>query len=363
MRESKVKRIFRNAEKEVDIIILKNATDPHIDQSFFYVTGLTSGLFEGASALLYPDGKLEVITSPLEEESARKGDFRVTVYRSREKAAKLLENRLRGMKRIGVNNDELTCRDYFQLKKTVKNGKLLDVSAAIRKTRVTKDDEELARMRTACDIASAVAARIPGILRQGVRESDIAAEVSYQMRKAGAQHDAFTTICAFGPNSAEPHYTSGERKLASGDFVVIDYGASYKKYCSDITRTFVCGKASARHREIYALVKELQELALDEIRAGAEGKPVQEVVDKKVAKTKYRGRFTHGIGHSLGLCAHDGYGFAYPPELVLEENMVFTVEPGIYLPGFGGVRIEDDIVVTKKGYKLLTHADRNLISV
>jgi Xaa-Pro dipeptidase len=363
MSDRKVKRIFANLDREVDMIILKNATAPHVDLSFFYVTGLTTGLFEGSCALLYPDGKLEVVTSPLEEESARKGSFRVTVFKNRDKAVKIMENRLRNAKRIGINNEELTYQEFLRMKKCSPGARFFDISPAIRKTRVVKDGVELDRIRKSCAIASAVAEKIPGMLEIGVTEKEVGAEISYSMRKCGAEEDAFTTICAFGPNSAEPHYSVGERKLRKGDFVVADFGARYQKYCSDITRTFLAGKPTKKHKEIYDLVLRMQETALDHIRAGVEGREVQEAVENIISKTKYRGRFTHGIGHSLGLATHDGCGFTYPPDLILEENMVLTVEPGIYIPGFGGVRIEDDIVVRKNGYELLTHADRALIHV
>lgn len=356
---NRVKRIISNIEKEVDIMVLKNATAPHVDQSFFYVTGLSTGLFEGSYALLYPDGQLEVITSPLEEESARKGKFKVTVYKNRDKAQKLIENRLRGMKRIGINSSELVYGDYLRLRKSAKKSRFLDVSQAIMKTRAIKDESEIANIRRACDITSRMADRLPSLLHDGVVESEIAAEISYRMQKDGAEGLAFSTIIAFGRNGAEPHYTAGGQKLKRGDFIVADFGARYRRYCADITRTYLFGSATKKHREMYEFVLHLQKFAFGEIRAGAHGKSVQEVVEKAVAKSKYKGRFTHGIGHGLGLATHDGIGFTYPPDMVLEENMVLTVEPGIYIPGWGGVRIEDDIVVKKNGYEVLTTAGKD----
>lgn len=363
MTGNRVKKIFSALGKDVDIIVLKNSTAPHLDHSFFYVTGLSAGIFEGTIALLYPNGKLEVITSPLEEMSARKGDFKVTIYKSRDKALKILEKRLVGMKRIGLNNDELTHRDYLQIKKCARKASLIDISEAVKNARVVKDLSEISIIRKACMIVSRVAGRIPSLLKEGVRETEVSAEMSYLMKKEGAEGDAFTTIVAFGPNGAEPHYTAGARKLKKGDFVVTDFGAKYKRYCSDITRTYLLGKPTKKHKEMYSIVQKMQENALAEIRAGVEGRKIQEAAEKVVAATKYRGKFTHGIGHSIGLATHDGCAFTSPANIVLQENMVMTVEPGIYIPGFGGVRIEDDVVIKRNGYEILTDANRNLFPI
>lgn len=357
MYEKRIKKIFDGVKDDLDLIVIKNSTC--IDHTFFYVTGLASGLFEGSYALLHPNGSLEIITSVLEEQSARKGGFRVTIYKNRDELAKLIRNRLSKVKRVGLNFQSLVHSDYIQIKKYARRAKISDVSESVCRARAVKDADEISLVTKACKITSRIADEIPAMLKRGVREYEVCAEIVHRMQQMGAEGCAFNTIVAFGPHCAEPHFSCGSAKLKDGDFVVTDFGARYMRYCADITRTYVFGKPTKRHKDLYEFVYELQELALDEIRAGSECKTVQDVVDKAVSRSKFKGKFTHGIGHSIGLQTHDGIAFTHPPGLIQEENMVMTVEPGIYVNGWGGARIEDDVVITKSGYRMLTGAKKD----
>lgn len=351
----KLERIFSHAP-DVDAIVLMNAAKPHVDMSFFYVTGLSSGVFEGCAAVVYPD-HITLITSSLEEESARKGNFDVSVFSNRKEREKLLKNELKGLKTIGINANEITYASYKALKKA-SQADITDVSEAISTARLTKDEDELSKIKKACDIISDVAEEIPMMVKKGMTEMELAAELDYSMQKKGASQPGFSTLVCFGENASEPHHSSDNTVLTEGDFVLVDMGAEYNRYVSDITRTFVFGKADKKQRKMYETVLESQEIALDMMKEGVDASDVHVTV-KDFLDKEYKNRFIHGLGHSIGLSVHDGGRMNEESDTVLQEGMVFTVEPGVYIPGYGGVRIEDDVVVTKKGVDVLTTAKKD----
>lgn len=361
---ARVKKIFRNVGDHVDLVVLMNSVDPHIDLSFFYATGLTDGLFEGCAAWLHPDGSAEIMTSALEEEAAKKSGLPLHVFRHREEPSKLLRKLLDGHRRIGINAAELTHDAFGRLRKFApKSAKFVDVSEAITASRLVKDDEEVALIQKACDIASKSFEETLPAIRPGVREAEIAAELVYRMQQNGATGPSFRTIVGSGPNGAEPHYTAGPRKIRKGDLIVIDFGSLYHMYCSDVTRTVVVGKASDEQRSMYNTVARAQKAALAKMKPGVKGKAVDAAARTLIDATKYKGRFIHGLGHSVGLAVHDGGGLFTTSELILKANMVLTDEPGVYIPGFGGVRIEDDVLVTPKGARYMSSAPRELLEL
>lgn len=358
-----MKRIYANLSEPVDLIVIKNGTDPHIDLSFFYVTDLTSGLFEGAVAFLYPDSSLEVLTTQLEEESAKKGNFPVTAVKTRADAEKIMARKLKKARKIGINSNELTYSNFLSMKKANPNAKFIDVSSAIVAARAVKDSGELERIRTACKITSQVGNMIPDMFQDKVREYEFSAEIVYTMQKLGASGPSFTTITAFGPNSAEPHHSSSNRKIGRGDFALFDFGARYIMYCSDVSRTFFYGKVAERQEEMYDIVSRAQAIALKSMRAGVNGRTVHNKVEEFINGTKYKGRFIHGLGHGLGLTTHDPGGLSGALDFKLKENMVLTVEPGVYIPKYGGVRIEDDVIVKKNGVEVITNTRKDLLVI
>lgn len=354
--------IFKHVKKDVDAIVAHNGTDPHLDNTFFYATGLINGLFEGCTAIVAPGRRTHVISSLLEETSARSGDARVTTFKTRDERLKVMKKALSGFERIGFNAEETTYHSYRLLKRATR-ARLIDVSGDLTRARLIKDASEIARIKKACDIASRAADMVPDILRPKMREYELAAELNHAMQRLGASGPSFTTIASFGPNSAEPHYTAGDAALKKGDFVLTDFGAFYKRYASDITRTCIYGRASREQREMYQLVLDAQQVALDEMMAGVDGSHVDAKVREFIDGTKYRGKFIHSTGHSIGLAVHDGGTISSNVKLKLEEGMVFTVEPGVYTPGHGGVRIEDNVVVRKGGVDVLTSAAKELVEV
>ncbi len=357
--KSRIKNIYDRVEEDLDAIFIYNSTKPHVDMTFFYVTGLVVGEYEGCGALLYPDHSGELMISALEAESAKKADMPMESIKKKEDREKWMGQKLSDLDKIGVNASELTYSGYKKIKEAT-DAEIIDVSDEIAEARNIKDDEEIKRIRKACEIASEVAEEIIEHVEPGIKEYELAAEISYMVKKKGATGDAFDIISSSGPNTAEPHYTAGEREVKNGEFVLFDFGALYKRYVSDITRTYVVGKVKEKQRKMYETVLEAQQAALDMIEAGVKGEDVHNAAAEVINSTEFEGKFTHGLGHSIGLSVHDGSGISPSVDITLEPGMVFTVEPGIYLPGYGGVRIEDNVVVKEDGYEMLTNADKEL---
>jgi Xaa-Pro dipeptidase len=353
-------RIFSKIQEPVDAILLMNEEEPMLDASFFYATGAESGLFEGCPAVLWPDGKIRIISSQLEETSAGRTGAEVAIYRNAAERAELLAEALKGAGRVGINGDGITYHGLKLMEKAAPGTTPVDIGGAIRSARMVKDLREIEAIRGACKIASAVADEIPGFLHDGMAEYETSAEIGYRMQKRGASGVSFDTIAAFGPGAAEPHYSPGDRCLRPGDPALFDFGCRYHRYCSDITRTLFSKAPTPKFRRMYETVLEAQALALERIRAGAKGSEVDAAARSHIDSSEFQGKLIHSVGHGLGLNVHDGGRLSPSAELILEENMVLTVEPGIYLPDEGGIRIEDDVRVTKNGYELLTSAGKAL---
>lgn len=350
---TKERWIFASMEADVDAVVLMNGTDPNLDNSFFYATGIPSGLFEGCVAVIQPR-RTEVLSSELEELSARNSGVRTTIFESPEHRQKLLAQRLKGMRKVGVNSREITHANYLKVKKAAGRVRLVDVSADIERARLVKQPDEIAAIKKACKIGSKAAEAIPDMVSEGMSETEAAAELNNKMMRLGATGPAFVTVAAFGSKSAEPHYHPGQRRLRRGQFALFDFGASYKRYVSDITRTFTCGPAGKRQKDMYDVVLRAQLSAIDAIRSGAQGKDVDKAARDIIDGSEFKGRFIHSTGHGIGVSVHDPGAISPARDMTLREGMVLTVEPGAYVPGFGGVRIEDDILVTKKGCQVLT---------
>lgn len=357
--KSRIEGVYDWVQEDLDAIVILNSVKPHVDKTFFYLTGLLDGLFENCGLIAYPDNTAELCTSKLEADSAKKADMSIKVMEDREELQEWLEQNLSDMDKIGVNASELTYRAFNKIDDAT-DAEIIDISDAIVEARNRKDDTEIEILNEAGDIASEVAEEITEHIQVGMKEYEIAAEISYMMKKRGATGDAFEVIAGSGPNSAEPHYTAGEREIQRGDFLVLDFGALYKRYRSDITRTYIIEEASDKQKRIYETVLEAQKVALEKIEPGVEGSKVHNAAKEVIDSTEFEGKFIHGLGHSIGLSTHDGSGLSPNVDVELEPGMVFTVEPGIYLSGYGGVRIEDDIVVTEDGYEMLTNADKEM---
>lgn len=354
------KRIFSSVKEEVDAIVLMNAVEPNLDSSFFYATGIPNGLFEGCLAIVEPR-RVEVLTSELEALSASEAGVKTSVFENGDDRRKLMKRRLSKYKKIGVNSQELTHSNFRLLKKVCAGSKLIDVSEGLYEARMIKQPDELTRIKKACLIGSRVCEAIPDMVREGMTETEASAELSYMMMRLGATGPAFESVVAFGAKSAEPHYSpSSRRRLRAGNLALFDFGAKHQRYVSDITRTFACESASKKQKEMHSTVLEAQEAAIDAIADGVSGSDVDEAAREVIDDTKFRGLLIHSTGHGLGISVHDPGSISSARDMVLKEGMVLTVEPGVYIPNYGGVRIEDDILVTRNGCRVLTSCPKEL---
>jgi Xaa-Pro aminopeptidase len=234
---------------------------------------------------------------------------------------------------------------------------------AVEKLRSVKDADELARMRDAAVLISGVFRRVLRLIRPGISELDLAAEIEYGIKHRGADGPSFETIVASGPRSAWAHAQPTAKLLRKNELVVLDQGAILRGYCSDMTRTVFVGKAPGGVKSLYGAVLEAQETARRAIRPGATAGDVDRAARGVLKRWKLAQYFTHSTGHGLGLEVHEMPRLGHGEETVLREGMVLTVEPGVYLEGLGGIRIEDDVVVTAEGADTLTTASREFFEL
>ena len=359
--QTRVKKIFKNIKNDLDAIIIKNFGESSIDKNFFYFTNIEQGLFEGSIAILYPDGNISLVISELELELAKKIKADFLVYKNKEEYLKNLKNCLKNTNNIGLNYNSIPYSEILRLKKEFNFLKLFDISKELVKTRRIKDYDEIQKIRDAVKISDYVGKKIPDLINSGMYEYELAAEINYLMQKKGAEKPAFDTISSFGENTSKPHYTHGDKKLCTNDIVLCDFGACYKRYNSDMTRTFFYKKAESKQKEMYEVVLNAQKKAFENISPGVKANKIHEIVDSYINKTKFKGCFIHSTGHSLGLDVHDGgVSFSSESDVKLEKNMVLTVEPGVYISGYGGIRIEDDVLITDEGIEILSKTNRDL---
>jgi Xaa-Pro aminopeptidase len=229
--------------------------------------------------------------------------------------------------------------------------------------RARKDLQEIAQMREAALLAGGILEGALKLLKPGVQELEVAAEIDYQMRRRGASGPAFESIVAFGERSAHPHAHPTAKRLRKNELVVLDLGAILGHYCSDITRTVLLGRASRRIRRWHKAVQEAQSAAIGAAQAGATCGDVDAAARRVLAGEGLDRYFVHSTGHGLGLEVHEDPRVAKGQTQILQPGNVITVEPGIYLPGIGGIRIEDDVAVHAEGTEVLTRVPRELIEI
>ena len=239
--------------------------------------------------------------------------------------------------------------------------KLLPMNQAIHSFRAVKEPYELQRMRKAQQITDAAFAQVLPKIRPGITEKELAAELIYCLLKNGGEGLSFEPIVVSGPNTSLPHGVPGERKLQEGDFITMDFGVIYQGYCSDMTRTVALGYATEEMKKVYDTVLAAQLAGIAATRAGVTGKSIDAAARQVIEDAGYGDYFGHGYGHSLGLEIHESPNCNPKEETVMKENMVCSAEPGIYLPGKFGVRIEDVVAFTPDGCEIFTTSPKNLI--
>lgn len=270
-----------------------------------------------------------------------------------------------GAHRIAVEEEHMTLSAFAHYQKQFPDLELLSdagVCAVLKAMRQIKSPEEIRNLRDAQQIAEHAFHEILGFIREGVTERQIAAELEYRMKCAGSDDKSFDTICVAGANSSLPHGVPGNYAVQKGDFVTMDFGAVINGYHSDMTRTIAVGTVSDKQKHVYDTVLEAQNRAIQAIRAGACAVDVDAAARQYIEQAQgYAGCFGHGLGHGVGLEIHEAPSLSFRSQEVLEENMLVTIEPGIYLAGQFGVRIEDFAVVRADGAEIVTNCPKELI--
>ena len=344
-------------EKKADAVLVSDGYNMR------YLSG-----FRGATGYLYISKKKQVLmtdsryTTMAKEEAP---DFEVQELVTGQTYGQMVQALIaeEGAQHVAYEDAYMLVRTYQELQEDCKGKIDIPLGESLDLLRSVKADWELEYLAKAEAVGDQAFMHMLDVLKPGMTELEVAAELEYFMKTHGAENLSFETIVASGPNSAMPHAMPSNRKLEKGDFVTMDFGCLYQGYCSDMTRTVVMGKASDKQKEIYSVVLEAQLSALDALKGGVRGCDVDKVARDIIAKAGYGAYFGHGLGHSVGLFIHEEPRLSKLCEELILPNMIQTVEPGIYVPGFGGVRIEDMVVVTEDGYRNLTHSTKELIEL
>ncbi|MBO5733276.1 MAG: aminopeptidase P family protein [Clostridia bacterium] len=344
--------------KKLVSVIPANATLIFSPENLYYFSGFTGG--EG---LLFVDkSKLLLFTDSRYTVQAREEapDFEV-IDTAKLSVSEFLKQQ--GDKAYGIEDDYVTFAKYASLKKLAPKSVFSPVSSHIDKIRMIKDTLELEYIKKAAQISDSAFSYILDKIQAGKTEREISLDLEYFMLRQGADGLSFDTICASGVRSCMPHGVATDKVIEKGDFLTLDFGCKYRGYCSDMTRTVVVGKATDKQKEIYDTVLTAQKASLSKICAGVNTKDVDAAARDIITTAGYGENFGHGLGHSLGLKVHEAPSCSPRSTDILKENMMMTVEPGIYIDGFGGVRTEDLVCVTADGYENFTTSQKELIEL
>ena len=341
-RTDALKKAAAKQDKPQNFIILNQT-------NITYFTGFT-----GATALLIPEqGENILFVSSVNYEQARAETQDITIQLLK-RGENLVEKITEEARTKKFSFDTMPVENWRALSKTVGEQNLQPINNLIRDLRSVKSQEEIKLIREACRIAAVGMQTAKEIMWLGTKERDAAAEIEYAMRKAGSDGVAFETIVASGPTSAFPHGSNLERTIQDCDFVIVDIGATYKSYRSDITRTFIASKATDKQARIYDIVKMAHQKALETIKPKVDANDVDKAARQVIEEAGYGEFFVHNLGHGVGLEVHEAPILSPDSKDILATGNVVTDEPGIYVPGLGGVRIEDTVLVTKNGAMILT---------
>ncbi len=328
--------------------------------------------FAGTDSYLYLSSKRQVIltdsryTLQAEEEGK---DCEVRTIKGERVYGVLLKELLEEdkVKRLGFEDGVMTWQFVKKLQEAAGDKwgeeRWVPLGEELSLLRAVKDEGEIEKLARAEQIGDEAFSYILTQIKPGITELEIAAKLEYYMKSHGAQEKGFDTIAASGLHSAMPHAVPSEKVLEKGDFLTLDFGCKYQGYCSDMTRTVVIGKAGEKQKEIYKIVLEAQEAALAGLRAGMTGAEGDALARKVIEEAGCGDYFGHGLGHSVGLEIHEKPALSPKDQTILRPGIIETVEPGIYIPGLGGVRIEDMTVITENGIKNLTSSPKELIEL
>ncbi len=328
-------------------------------ENYMYLSG-----FSGTSAnLLITDKKAYLLTdfryieqaakqAPLFEIVEHKPSIIDTIY-------EIINSE--GIKKLGFEDQNTSYSSYKTFTDKFKGTELTGIGSLVDGMRAIKDELEIETINKAVQIADEAFKQVLPIIRPGITELDVAAELEYKMKKLGASGASFETIIASGHRSSMPHGIASEKKLELGDAITMDFGALYNHYCSDITRTIFLGQPAKEMLDIYNIVLDAQLTSEKGAIRGRTGKEVDKIARDIIYQNGYEGKFGHGLGHGVGLEIHESPRLSLGGDTILENNMAVTIEPGIYVEGLGGVRIEDTIIIKNDNPIVLTKAKKDLI--
>ncbi|HCJ09444.1 MAG TPA: aminopeptidase P family protein [Lachnospiraceae bacterium] len=309
----------------------------------------------------WPDGYVITDSRYYEQVEKECEGLQLVKWESKGMAATIQELLVEDKKIQIILEDDMNLAQYMKLTEVCRNCAFALGSKWIQKPRMVKDAEELAKLEQAEYIGDAAFTHILDVLKPGVSEREIALELEFFMKKQGASKLSFDTIVASGANGSMPHAQVTDRVLQSGDFVTMDFGCVYEGYCSDMTRTVAIGTPTDEMKKVYQIVLDANLRAMEQIEAGKRCNGIDAVARDYIREQGYGEYFGHGLGHGVGLDIHEEPRFSPKCDVITQENMVITDEPGIYLPGQFGVRIEDLVVVKENGYQKLSQSEKKLI--
>lgn len=341
-------------EQELDAILINKRVHLH------YFSGFRG---DDSALLIFRDCALLITDSRYTEQAEYEApDFEIICQRDGlwKKVSECV--RERGANVVGFEGNAVLFETYEKLRKLMEQVELKPVK--LDELRQVKDEEEIALIRKACEIADFAFLDIIGFIRPGISELEVAARLEQHMRSLGSERPAFTTIVASGKRGSMPHGIASEKLIVSGEFVTMDYGAVYEGYHSDMTRTVCVGRASDEQRALYRTVLDAQKLGVSLVKPGASGREIDALVRQRLTDAGYGEYFGHGLGHSLGLEIHEEPRLSKKSDCEsLLPNMIVTVEPGVYLPEKCGIRIEDTVLVTETDGVPLTKSGKELMEI
>ena len=269
----------------------------------------------------------------------------------------------RGLKRLGFEAQHISVALFEQLQEHLQETELVPIKDKLERLRGLKSNEEILLIQQAVQVAEEAWKKVLGMVKQGTKEDELALELEYRMKKGGAEGIAFDIIVAAGPRTALPHAQPSKRPIKKGDFVLFDFGARYRGYYCDESCTVVAGRATEEQKRIYTIVKDAHDKALEQVKPGVRLAEIDAAARDYINQTGHEEHFGHGTGHGVGLAVHEWPAVGKDSRDVAEAGMVFTIEPGIYIPEWGGVRIEDMVLVTPDGCEVLTAIPKDLMIV
>ena len=348
------------AEKKCDTLMVLIGENRHYLSGF---TGEDTQFDESAGALFITDSKLILATDSRYELQAKSEApfFKIVCYKeglSKDlpKIADML-----GTKRLGFESVRMSYMQYSKMAGELKSAgmqvELVPTEDMVENLRLIKDESEIDTLKKALLIAESAFKHIKSIIKPDMTERQLAWAMEKEMREAGAQSLSFSTIVASGPNSALPHAIPSDRKIKAGEPILFDWGARLDGYCSDISRTVIIGPPDETFQKVFTTVLDAQRMATDAIRPGMSSKAVDKIARDHIEKSGFKGKFGHGLGHGTGLSVHEHPRLSPLKDTTLETGMVFTVEPGIYIQGWGGIRLENMVVVRDDGVEVLNQID------